>query len=388
MNASCLGEPSFTCPAGKGDAFEFAAAVYLYAADLTLEQPEGPHASNAGGELTSAPTVNGHSDVTFDATDPGSGVYQALFTVDGQVVQRTVVNDNGGRCRDVGQTSDSRPAFLYLQPCLGSVSADVPFDTTKVGNGAHHLVVSVTDAAGNSAPVLDRTLTIDNPPPPGAPGPPNGVNATTQAAMSVRWTDTRKPRLLTGFGRAHSLTGRLTALGGSPIAGAAIEVRETPSYDGARSAAIGVPHTDASGRFSLRVPGRVSSCTLHVAYRAHLGDAAPTVTRTLRLSVHAGVALTVSPHTTSVGRTIYFRGRLRGGPVPPSGKQLVLEARSPGSPWIEFDVIRTDARGRYHASYRFKFPGPADYSFRALSEPESDYPFAAGTSNVVHVHER
>ena len=51
-------------------------------------------------------------------------------------------------------------------------------------------------------------------------------------------------------------------------------------------------------------------------------------------------------------------------------------------------MIRTDARGRYHASYRFKFPGPADYQFRVRSEPESDYPFAAGSSNVVGVRER
>ena len=64
---------------------------------------------------------------------------------------------NGGRCQDVGQTTDGLAAFLYVQPCVQSVSADVPFDTTKVANGAHHLVVSVIDAAGNAAPVLDRS---------------------------------------------------------------------------------------------------------------------------------------------------------------------------------------------------------------------------------------
>ena len=53
-----------------------------------------------------------------------------------------------------------------------SVSADVGFDTTRVANGAHHLVVSVIDAAGNAAPVLDRQITVANPP--RAPGPPNG----------------------------------------------------------------------------------------------------------------------------------------------------------------------------------------------------------------------
>ncbi len=389
--AACGGVDKYKCPAGKGDANGLAAAVYLYAADLTLEQAEGPHASDVSGELASAATVHGDSDVAFDATDPGSGVYEAVFSVDGEVVQRTVVNEDGGRCRDVGQTSDGTPAFLYVQPCLASVSADVPLDTTRLANGAHHLVVSVTDAAGNAAPVLDRTVTVDNPTTPGAPrppGPPNGAGATTAASLSVRWQATRKPTLLSGFGRAQSIAGSLTAPGGTPIANAAIEVRATASYDGAHSASPAIVRTDAHGRFAMRLPAGISSRTLRFEYRAHLGDALPVAVRTLRLVVHAGIALSVAPRTTSVGRSIFFRGRLLGGPVPGAGKQLVLEARSPGSAWIEFDVVRTDARGRFHASYRFKFAGPADYTFRVRSEPESDYPFAAGASNAVGVYER
>ena len=106
------------------------------------------------------------------------------------------------------------------------------------------------------------------------------------------------------------------------------------------------------------------------------------------MRVRAGVVLRVRPRVASAGRSIRFRGRLRAGPVPPGGKQLVLEARAPGGAWLEFKVVRTNARGRFHAGYRFRFPGPARYQFRALSEPESDYPFAAGTSNVVGVFER
>jgi hypothetical protein len=388
FNASCLGEATYKCSAGKGDANGYAAVVYLYAADLTLEQSEGPHVSAVTGELTSAPVIRGQSDVAFDATDAGSGVYEAVFSVDGQTVQRTVVDGNGGRCRDVGQTSDGAPAFLYVQPCLASASADVPFDSTSVANGAHHLVVDVIDAAGNAAPVLDRTVTISNPPPPGVPGPANGSNASTQATMTVRWSATRRATLLSAYGRSQVATGRLTGPGGTPIAGAAIDVRATPAYAGAKAVAMSSPHTDSAGRFSFHVPHGASSRTLGFAYRAHVGDALPVVTRTLQLRVRAGVALRVSPHTTNVGSTIFFRGHLLGRPVPSAGKQLVLEARSPGSAWIEFKVVHTDARGRYRSSYKFKFPGPADYSFRARSEAESDYPYAPGASNVVHVHER
>jgi hypothetical protein len=384
-NASCSGGPERLCPSGAGDANGYAAALYVYAADITLEQSEGPHASGVGGELASAPTLRGAVPVSFDATDPGSGVWQAVFSVDGQVVQRTVVNDNGGRCRDVGQTSDGLPAFLYVQPCAQSVSADVAFDSTEAGNGAHRLTVSVVDAAGNAAPVLDRIVTIDNPPPPGTP---NGINASAQARLLLRWAGTAKASVVGGFAHSRTLSGRLTTSGGQPIAGAAIDVHATPAYAGAKPLAMASPSTDAAGRFSVSVPAGASSRTLRFAYRAHLGDVLPAATGALRLVTPAGIALRVSPRTASAGSSIFFRGRLRGGPIPRGGKQLVLEARSPGSAWIEFKVVRTDARGRYRASYRFKFPGPADYRFRVRSEAESDYPYAAGSSNVVGVHER
>jgi hypothetical protein len=382
---SCGGVAEYKCPAGKGDANGYAAALYVYAADITLEQAAGPHASSVSGELTSAQTLHGSSDVAFDATDPGAGVWQAQFAVDGAVVQRTVLADNGGRCRDVGQTVDGLPAFLYVEPCLQSLSADVQFDSTKASNGVHRLTVSVLDAAGNAAPVLDRMVTIANPPPPGAP---NGRNASAQARLAVRWLGTAKATARGGFGRGRRLLGRLTTATGQPIAGAAIDVRAAPAYAGAKSLTLASPVTDGAGRFEIDVRAGTSSRTLRFGYRAHLDDVQPAATAALRLITPAGIALRVSPHTASAGSSIYFRGRLRGGPIPRGGKQLVLEARSPGSAWIEFKVIRTDRRGRFRAAYRFKFPGPADYRFRVRSEAESDFPFAAGSSNVVGVHER
>jgi hypothetical protein len=384
MSASCVGSPAHACTEGMGDSNFYAAAVYLYAADLTLEQGAGPSASGVGGELVSSPTVGGMSDVTFSASDPGAGVYEAVFSVDGQVVQRSVVNENGGRCRNVGQTSDGSLAFLYLQPCLGSVSGDVGLDTTEIANGAHHLVVSVEDAAGNSAPVLDREITVYNPPPPGAP---NGINASSQATLSARWKSTTRASITSDFGRSHTVTGRLTTTAGVPITGAQIEVLATPSSAGTAAVTMRSPTTDGQGRFALSLPRNLSSRGLRFIYRAHLGDPTTAATGTLTLRVRAAIALRVSPRTASVGSSIRFQGHLRGGPVPAEGKQLVLEARSPGGPWIEFQVVRTNSRGAFHASYRFKFPGPAVYQFRVRSEPESDYPYAAGASNRVTVQE-
>jgi len=387
VNASCGGVAEYKCPAGKGDVNGYAAVVYLYAADILLEQSAGPSASNVGGELASAGTVVGTSDVTFSAKDEGAGVYEAIFNVDGQVVQSTVVNENGGRCRNVGQTADGLAAFLYVQPCLGSVSVDVPFDTTRVSDGTHHLIVSVIDAAGNSAPVVDREIDVSNPVPP-VPPQPNGTNASNQATLTARWASTTKAHLTSGWGRKETVTGWLTAPGGVPIAGALIDLTVTPQYTGAKSIVIASPRTGPDGRFTVALPRGASSQKLLFAYRAHIGDAQPVATRTLTLSVKADVRLSVAPHTTSVGRSIFFRGVLKGTPLPVGGKELVLEARSSGGKWIEFATISTGAKGRFHSSYRFKFPGPVSYQFRVLCKQEADFPFLEGASNVVRVRER
>lgn len=387
VNANCGVIEGHYCQPGSGDPNGYAAAVYIYAADITLEQNAGPSASGVSGELASAASVKGSSAVAFSASDPGAGVYEAVFNVDGQVMQSSVVDDNGGRCRDVGQSADGRPAFLYVQPCQASVSVDVPFDTTRLSNGAHHLIVSVIDAAGNAAPVLDRQITVANPPPACAPGAAQGTSASAQGTLSAGWKGTHKPLLTSAYGRRQTIVGRLTGPGGAAMAGAQIELVAIPSGAGA-AVALASARTQADGRFSVRLPARLSSRKVCLSYGGAAPGATQALTRTLTLRVHAGIALHVSPHTASVGRSIHFRGRLLGGPVPAGGKHLVLEARSPGSGWIEFKVVHTDARGRYHAAYRFKFAGPADYRFRVRSEVESGYPFAGGSSNVVRVTER
>jgi hypothetical protein len=388
--ACATGLPSAECRGAFGDPNGYAAVVYLYAADLTLEQSTPPTASNVSGELVSASTLIGTSDVAFSATDPGSGVYEAVFSVDGKVVQSTVIDEDGGRCRNVGQTSDGLAAFLYVQPCPASVSADVGFDSTAVPNGVHHLVVSVIDAAGNAATVLDRNISVENAVAPGvAGGPrgPNGVNASARAGLTVRWQTTGNERLTSGFGHAETILGRLTRTDGVPITGALVIVLARPSYAGAQTAALTSVRTDANGRFALRLPSGSSSRTLRFAYSDQFGAPA-VVTKTLMLSVRAGVSLSIAPRTAHVGSSIYFSGRLRGGPVPRGGKLLVLEARSLGGAWLEFNVIRSSSRGRFRASYRFKFAGPAEYQFRVLCEAEADYPYATGASNVVGVFER
>jgi hypothetical protein len=163
-------------------------------------------------------------------------------------------------------------------------------------------------------------------------------------------------------------------------------VFQTPAYQGARTASLASVRTGPAGAWTLTLPKGTPSSTLLIVYRSHLTDTIPVATATLTLRVHAGIALRIVPHVTSVGHSIHFNGTLHGTPIPPGGKQLVLEASS-GGDWIQFDTITSGTHGRYHASYRFKFPGPITYHFRVISPYEADFPYLEGASNVVDVHE-
>jgi hypothetical protein len=399
MTASCGGGTGTNCPA-NGSAYSV--WVSLYGADITLEQDSQPSPSNVGGELASAATVSGTSDLTFSATDSPSGVYEAIVEVDGHVVESPILNENSGHCRNVGQSTGGLPAFLYTQPCLQSLSADVSLNTKSLSNGQHHLLVSVTDAAGNSAVVLDRQITVANGASssvvthtgaigPGSPaasrGALNGTNASDQAKLTARWTGTSKALRISRYGSVDRATGRLTTASGQPISGAVLDVYETPAAHGAVASRLGGVSTGPAGQWTVTLPKGISSSTVSFDYRSHLDDTVAAATATLTLRVHAGIALRIEPRHTSVGGTIFFSGTLHGTPIPEGGKQLVLEA-SAGREWVEFRTIATNAKGHYRASYRFKFAGPIRYQFRVLSRYEADFPFLSGASNVVDVYER
>ncbi|MFZ1925751.1 MAG: hypothetical protein WAU42_06380 [Solirubrobacteraceae bacterium] len=425
LNAACYGTLGRPCKKGEHDPNGYAAVVYLYAADLTLEQTSQPKVSEVEGELATATTLSGTDDLSFHAEDEGSGVYRAVFTVDGKEVAATVLSSNGAHCQNVAQTTDGLPAFLYLRPCPAALRADVPFDTTTLTDGTHHLVVSVTNAAGNSTVALDRNVRIENqtkgvdqqptPSPEGqgpqsteqhaqpiqippvvtntAPVPTvqpqtNGTNATMQAALQVRWSATAKAALAGRYGRAETVSGRLTTPTAAPIGGATVQVFDTPMYERAPTQALGTARTSANGSFSFRVPASTPSARLTFAYSAQPGAPAPNVTGSLQLTVPASLSLKIAPRATQRGGRIVFSGKLRGAPLPPGGKQLVLEARTLAGQWRQFQVLSTARGGKYRATYRFRLAGPIDYKFRVVSQQESDFPYGEGASNVVLVHER
>jgi len=376
--ASCGGSSGFSCKEGEHDASGYTAVLNLYAADLVLEQTEGPGANNVSGPLASEQPLRGTSDLIFSATDPGAGIYQAIFTVDGHVVQETVINENGGHCRNVGQTTDGLPAFLYLQPCLKSVTADVGFDTTAVSNGTHHLVVSVSDAAGNTATVLDRSIVVQN--------ELGTCNAECDGDASLHTADAQLLRGTITRRYANSgltLTGQLVDHAGVPMPGAMIELRQQASYPGAANVLVATTTTNAKGGWKLRVP-RGPSRLLTVGYRSRSNN--PTFATQLQYheTVAAGVQL-AAPRRARPGKTFAFRGGLAGGYIPPGGALVSLEIFF-GGEWREIALLRTNRRGAFAYRYTFAAIGPATYRFRAQLPHTIGYPFASGASRSSYIH--
>ncbi len=90
VNASCSGESNSRCKEDGGDSNGYAAVVYLYAADLTLEQHGAPTAFDVSGELASNPTVAGTTDLAFTATTRAQASTRRCSASTGRWCRRTV----------------------------------------------------------------------------------------------------------------------------------------------------------------------------------------------------------------------------------------------------------------------------------------------------------
>jgi hypothetical protein len=362
----------------------------IYGAIVSVQDNTSPTLSLGSSGLLDGAIQSATVPLTLSAADPAGIAKLALYA--GNSMTPSFIQDftQGTKCQ-----------FWEAIPCQNLSSYQLPVNTTQLPNGTYYITVKAYDPAGNvvasssPSPVTVQNATGATPSSmpigPGSSlvlrGAANGTNASDQATLTARWAGTSKALGIGRYGSVDRATGRLTAPGNVPISGASIAVYETPAYEGARTVPLKDVDTGPTGTWTLTLPPNVSSSTLSFEYRSHQNDTVAAASARLRLTVHAGIALKIAPRISSVGGTIFFSGVVHGTPIPPGGKQLVLEASS-GREWIQFDTIGTNAKGRYRARYRFKFGGPIRYQFRVLSRYEADFPFLTGASNIVAVYER
>ncbi|HEX2086441.1 MAG TPA: hypothetical protein VHF89_12215, partial [Solirubrobacteraceae bacterium] len=159
-------------PQGWSCSADGSQTVRVYGGRLALEDTSAPVPGAASGSLVTAETLVGPAEVDFSATDSGSGLYRARLLVDGVPRLARPVHENGGRCIDVNAGNADPYEFAHVQPCRPSASTTATFDTRQLRDGRANVRVVVEDAGGNPATLVNRTVTIDNVPPPSSLRPP------------------------------------------------------------------------------------------------------------------------------------------------------------------------------------------------------------------------
>lgn len=369
----------------------------LRSADIVLEQSTVPTAAATGGSLTSASTLRGVADIEITATDPASGVFQAILQAGGKTVAKQVIDANGGNCEPYSEAPDGSYVFLNVLPCPQAVSnVDVPFNTAQLPDGPQQISVLISNAAGNTTTILSRGVMVENS---GqylvrvqreqqeqALAARGACNAQCDDHASLHAANTRLVTRALVRRYAHSgltVKGQLLNHLGLPMKGAQLELRQQASYLGAQSVLLGTATTDVRGDWTFHVPMGPSR-VLTVGYRSRSKDPAFATQLQVHETVAAGVRLS-APRRAHPGRLFVIHGQLSGGYIPRGGALVSLEIYY-SREWREIALLRTNRRGVFAYRYTFAAIGAATYRFRAEVPSTVGYPFTAGASPSAYIH--
>lgn len=177
------------------------------------------------------------------------------------------------------------------------------------------------------------------------------------------------------LGRHADVRGVLTNPDGQPLHDVPVRVLSRPKLPGAGFAAIGLVRTDRDGRFTYKLRGTTSR-TVQFRYDGTARIRPSTVE--VNVAVPASSTFTLAPSRILNGETVTFKGRVRGGPIPPRGKLVELRKWT-GRQWAPFRVVRTDAAGRWqHVEPVASVRGLVIFKLRANIPAEAGFPFAPG----------
>jgi hypothetical protein len=367
-----------TLPGGyycEGAQSPLATFAGINTAVITLEDDSTPDVAVVGGSLTTGNNLGGSQSLALTGSDTGSGIYQAVLEADGRAVQTSTVDNNGGHCQDVGQTTDGRPGFLYVEPCKLQINNQyVTFDLSGIADGPHRISVLVTDAAGNGTTLLGRNVVIGR----------GACNGTCDDQSRIVPANRRllKPMRRSYRRSGFTLAGKLVDHAGAPVTGARVELLQQASYTGARLVSIANVTTEAGGQWNFRVP-RGPSRLLRVAFRSHALDAGYATSLDYHQRVAADLALRAR-RRVRVGAPFSFRGALVGGYIPLERNIIQMEIFFAGR-WRTIETFRTDRYGRFDYRYTFGSGAGSSYLFRATVPYSRTYPFLASSSRSVRV---
>jgi predicted flap endonuclease-1-like 5' DNA nuclease len=132
--------------------------VTIESGSMVLTDDQAPTYASRSGTLLADDVKRGNVTLTAQLADVGVGLYRVTATADGHPWLDQVLNTNGGKCATVGGATD----FEYAQPCALTDAMSTALDTTQLGDGTHHVVVTVDDAAQNQTVLYDGDIVTDN----------------------------------------------------------------------------------------------------------------------------------------------------------------------------------------------------------------------------------
>jgi hypothetical protein len=185
------------------------------------------------------------------------------------------------------------------------------------------------------------------------------------------------------YGKKVQFAGHLVDSGGNPLADAQVQVFALPK-EGAEQQ-VATLTTDEEGKFGYEIAAQASQ-EVRFTYggdSTHLpaeGKAS--------LDVSGASSLKVDRDHILNGQSVEFSGRVRGRPLPATGKLVELQVLLSGK-WQTFRTARTEPDGTWSVPYRFKRSCDIHhFHFRLFLPEEAGYSLTAGTSRHVTVKVR
>jgi hypothetical protein len=329
------------------------------------------------------PAAAAESVLRFDNTPPAVVFHRPAPTDPARVrvTATDAVSSTASVAIEARRRGDDAWRALPTQPQAGDFVAFV--DDERLQRGTYDLRARAVDAAGNERTTSSRddgqaaVLVL-----------PVRRSASLDAGLQIRHC-ARPHRCRSRLSSAPPLTyGRPVTLHGVlRIAGrrapGPVEVWRRVKIAGAAWERVAIVSASSRGAFQYVIgagPAR--------RYRFRFAGSATTrgATAFVDARVRAATMIDVSRRDVVNGEYVTFRGRLRGGRIPTTGKLVELQVFTRRR-WRTFALPRADAKtGRWSFQYRFEtISGLARFRFRARIQREAGYPFHTGTSRQIEV---
>lgn len=336
----------------------------------TLQDPGAPAINLTGGSLFEAPVQAGVQTISFDASDPGSGVGRVVVLVNGETAAASP-----------GNCALGNGFALAFKPCTPTLARSLAIDTAAGApwrNGQNTVQVCAedysTDGTANrtcSPPHKVRVLNgcVPN------PSPPTNAGQT----LDLEWPGKRNAALQSRQGRARNALASLFGPAGSPLAGAAVCFsRSIP--DGSPGERLIEPGaiTNAEGRAEVKIRG-ASSRTVYATYWV---GPETVLTNSIELRVAPRIRLELRPKgKLERGEKMRIVAILRGKWK--EGRRVCFYAERPGRDRVGCD--KTGKGGRARNGYRPTRTGKTFFFAKVPNQRGYPYTNARSKKKTAHV---